>query len=155
LFPVADASTATNTKLRLILLYWLPAIAWTLFILRLSGPSYGFHHSDGRLQTLLQWLHIHIRQETTDMVNGFIRKSGHVVVYWILSLLWFRALRGVSKIMDIRMRWIWTALVICLCVASIDEYHQFHVLGRSGEWHDILLDMIGAGYAQWLIFRIR
>jgi VanZ family protein len=154
LFSVAEPSATKLPLQHLLLRYWLPAIAWTFFIFQLAGPSYGFHQSDGKLQILLHWLHFHIKQETVDMVNGFIRKSGHVAVYWILSLLWFRVLRGVPITIHWDKKWMWTALVICLSVASVDEYHQLYVLGRSGEWHDVLLDMVGAGYAQWILYRM-
>ena len=77
----------------------------------------------------------------------YIRKSGHVVGYAILSVLLFRAWRATWADEDSRKwttRWATIAIVGTLLVASLDEWHQSFLASRTGRWQDVVLDT-GAG----------
>ncbi|OGD83271.1 hypothetical protein A2572_00325 [Candidatus Collierbacteria bacterium RIFOXYD1_FULL_40_9] len=66
------------------------------------------------------------------------KKSGHVFVYFVLTLLWIFALG--SKQLE-------KAILYTLAYAFTDEIHQLFVPGRTGVLTDILFDSLGIGLA--------
>ena len=85
----------------------------------------------------------------------FLRKVGHFVGYFILSLLFFRAWRATLPLTRhakwaihwARIAWMMTTLVACL-----DEWHQAYVPGRGSSVHDVLLDSTAALVAQIVLW---
>lgn len=71
-----------------------------------------------------------------------IRKLGHVTEYTVLTLFWWRALRGLGVTPDNRSA-IVLAVVIALAFSASDEFHQTFVSGRHGTPVDVLIDAIG------------
>ena len=47
------------------------------------------------------------------------------------------------------------SFIICVLYASIDEFHQLFVPGRSGQVTDVLIDLIGVVLGLLLVFLIR
>ena len=87
--------------------------------------------------------------------NFYIRKTGHVVAYFFLSLLLFRAWRATLPVMHAppwSWQWARIALFMTALVASLDEWHQTLLPSRTGSLHDVLLDSAAALAAQLLIF---
>lgn len=70
------------------------------------------------------------------MINNFIRKSAHVFLYFILSIL-------VSNALKYKDKWIIYTTIICLMYAISDEIHQYFVPGRGPHIIDVLIDSIG------------
>src|SRR5579862_5125623 len=97
-------ATPSSRRMQLILL-WLSALAWTWFIFKLSGPNFGFSTSGVILRTVLNWLHLNVTPETEDVLNALIRKCAHFTVYAALSILWFRAIRGLGKEKNWTISW--------------------------------------------------
>ena len=87
-----------------------------------------------------------------------LRKVGHVSEYFVLTLVWWRALRelvsGSSLAAQLR-----GAALISLAYAATDEFHQTFVDRRHGTPVDVLVDAIGIGLAcllvTWLYARRR
>lgn len=52
------------------------------------------------------------------------------------------------------LRWSAIAVALVAVIASLDEWHQSYVPGRTGELRDVGLDLVGATLAQVLI-RVR
>ena len=71
--------------------------------------------------------------------HHFIRKLAHFSEYLILALLWLNALR-LSKV---KKKYL-IAVIICALYAMTDEFHQTFILGRSGEYIDVLIDSSGS-----------
>ena len=73
-----------------------------------------------------------------DLLDAFLKKTGHFSAYAILWTLWYLATgrRGL-------------ALVIAVLYAISDEWHQTMVPGRNGWWLDVLIDSSGALAALW------
>ena len=122
-----SASTATRTPLsaaRLASLLLPPALVMAGIFFLSAQPSSGDHN-------------------TFDLL---VRKLGHVTEYAVLTLCWWRALRGLGAAWNGR-----TAIVLAVAVAlafSIsDEFHQTFVDGRHGTPVDILIDGIGISLA--------
>jgi VanZ family protein len=85
----------------------------------------------------------------------YIRKVGHVVGYFGLSVLLFRAWRVTLHFASPSrwsMQWARISFYMTALVASLDEWHQTYLTSRSGSLHDVLLDSSAALIAQILIF---
>lgn len=136
--------------MRRLLTYWLPPILWAAVILSSSTDSFSSANTGGVLGRIAVWLTGHpLASATLDALNLVVRKCAHVAEYGILGGLMFRAVRGERP--SWRMRWAIAAIVLATSVASIDEIHQTFTLLRTGTWHDVLLDAVGATLAQILI----
>lgn len=81
----------------------------------------------------------------TDLprANGFyleflFKKSGHVISYFILTLLWLKTLgrKNTDK-----------SVLYSLSYSFTDEIHQLFVPGRTGVLTDILFDSLGISLA--------
>lgn len=89
----------------------------------------------------LSWLFRHFSAEQLAIVQFAIRKLGHLVAYFILAILLYRALqltdgRGPAG------NAAWTLALVLIC-ASVDEYHQTLLPSRSGSIYDVMLDGFG------------
>jgi len=83
---------------------------------------------------------------TVFEIHHVIRKCGHFTEYFILSLLVLRGMRAGRG--DARIVWALAAIAIVACYASLDEFHQSFVPGRTPAVADVLLDTIGGICAQ-------
>jgi VanZ family protein len=73
--------------------------------------------------------------------HHYLRKTGHVVGYGMLSLLLLRGWRAtLGRVHTLLLR---TALLSWLgtaCVAALDEWHQSFIPSRTGTVWDVALD---------------
>ncbi len=67
-----------------------------------------------------------------------LKKSGHVISYFVLSLLWLKTLG--TKNSD-------KSILYSLGYAFTDEIHQLFVPGRTGTLTDIIFDSLGISLA--------
>ena len=81
-----------------------------------------------------------------------LRKLGHVTEYAVLTLCWWRALRGLGVSRENRIA-IALAVALALAYAATDEFHQTFVSGRHGTPVDVLIDSIGMTIAATLAAR--
>ena len=93
---------------------------------------------------------------STAILTFLVRKSAHIIAYFILGILMYRALR--INIRRWRTRTVASfALLSCSLYAVTDEIHQLFVPGRSGELRDVMIDsiaaLVGVGLCAWLIRR--
>jgi VanZ family protein len=79
-------------------------------------------------------------------IHHVLRKCGHFTEYFILSILVLRGIRAGRP--DARFGWGLAAIAIVACYASLDEFHQIFVPGRTPAVADVLLDTIGGICAQ-------
>lgn len=101
---------------------WLPAAGWMGLIFYLSSQT------GNELQGMFPFF---------DSLN-----FGHVVAYFVLSLLFYWALfplRGKVKV-DIRL----ISIGLSLLYGISDEWHQSYVPGRMPDALDIVNDVVGA-----------
>jgi len=78
--------------------------------------------------------------------HHYLRKTGHVLGYGILSPLLLRGWKAtLGRFLLLR-----AALLSCLgtvSVAAIDEWHQSYIPSRTGTWRDVALDTVaGVGF---------
>ena len=83
-------------------------------------------------------------EPTYDFV---LRKSAHVTVYVVLTLLVYGALR--PHMARSARAWL-LAMLIAVLYACSDEWHQTFVQGREGTVRDVVIDGIGVMGA-WMV----
>ena len=130
---------------------WWPAIVWAIAI---SGFSTGAFTSENTSRIIIPVLHFlfpHASPETLAFMHHIVRKCAHLTEYFILSLLILRGIRAGEK--GMRLRWALMTILIVAGYASLDEYHQSFVPGRTAAVTDVLIDTTGGTIAQivaWL-----
>ena len=75
-----------------------------------------------------------------------LRKLAHITEYAVLTLCWWRAVRGIGLARDNRTAII-VAVAITLAYSISDEIHQTFVKDRHGTPVDVLIDSIGMALA--------
>jgi VanZ family protein len=136
-----------------VLKAWIAAILWLILIAIESSALLSAHNTSRILYPLLHFL-FGMDWEHFEVWHFFIRKSGHVVGYAILSALLFRAWRATLPAMsDVKWtpRWATIAILGTALVASLDEWHQSFIPSRTGRWQDVVLDTCAGVGAQLLI----
>ena len=79
-------------------------------------------------------------------IHHLVRKCAHFTEYFILSLLVLRGIRAGSR--EVHLRWALLTILIVAAYASLDEFHQRFVPGRTPAVRDVLLDITGGIAAQ-------
>ncbi|MFP4031187.1 MAG: VanZ family protein [Desulfococcaceae bacterium] len=117
----------TGRVLRVALLYWLPVLAYCVFIFLQSGGASPirvllFPHQD---------------------------KVAHFLGYGLLGALFVRAFRGTWP--ETGWRPLWLLGAVCAGLYGLtDEFHQSFVAVRSGDPADFVADLAGSGAGAWL-----
>ncbi len=110
--------------------YWLPTVIWAIVIFSFSSGS----------------------TPTTSQIywqDFIIKKSAHVFVYSILSLLVYRSLKHTTHFP--RPYLLLFALALTVLYAISDEFHQSFIPGRDARFRDIMIDTIGSALALFLL----
>ena len=124
--------------------YWAPPLLWGLAVLVMSGNFGSGANTKYVLRWLLSWFVV-LKPAQLNLINFYVRKTGHLLAYGIMYFLWFRALRQHVDY-EPRRAFLW-ALGFCLIFASMDEGHQWLYPSRGSSIGDVILDMSGAGLA--------
>ena len=117
--------------------FWLPVLAWMLFIFVGSSDLLSAEHTSRFIGPFLRWFAPDVSAATIASIQLIVRKCGHLTEYAILAALLCRALRFSSQ------GW-FGAFGISAIYASLDEFHQSFVSSRTGTRWDVLIDCIGA-----------
>jgi VanZ family protein len=136
-----------------VLKAWIAAVLWLILIAIESSALLSAHNTSRILYPLLHFL-FGMDWEHFEVWHFFIRKSGHVVGYAVLSALLFRAWRATLPAMsDVKWtsRWATIAILGTALVASLDEWHQSFIPSRTGRWQDVVLDTCAGLGAQLII----
>jgi VanZ family protein len=83
-----------------------------------------------------------VSEQARERMTFVVRKTAHATEYAILAVLIAVCLLA----WGVQRAWIVAAVAwACACVyAMTDEYHQRSVVGRAGQWSDVLVDAFGA-----------
>jgi len=126
---------------------WWPAIVWVIIIAFESTDFFSAEHTGSMLYSLLTRFFGNIDFYKFLIFHHYLRKTGHVIGYGMLSLLMLRGWRMTFGRIDTRLlraallSWLGTA-----AVAALDEWHQSYIPSRTGTVWDVLLDSL-AGVA--------
>jgi VanZ family protein len=125
--------------------YW-PVLAWAAAIWAFSTETFSFTHTSRLILPVLHWLFPQASAETLEWMHFVIRKSAHLVEYFIFSLLVLHAIRGERK----GWQWQWGLIAIAVAAgyAAVDELHQAFEPTRGPSLWDVGLDTLGAALAQ-------
>jgi len=102
------------------------------------------------METALRIFLPKISSRELDLIHAMIRKSGHVMEYFTLGLLLFRAFRD-GSIGSWNWRWSFFAGILLALWAAGDEFHQSFVPTRTASVVDVVLDIAGGVLAQFAI----
>ena len=136
-----------------VLKAWIAAILWLIVIAIESSAWLSAHNTSRILYPLLHFL-FGLDYDHFEIWHFYIRKSGHVFGYGLLSILLFRAWRATLPALgDTKwtLRWANIAVLGTALVASLDEWHQSYIPSRTGSVRDVVLDTCAAIGAQILV----
>lgn len=125
---------------------WAAVVIWTLVIFGFSGQDGAASGQlSGRIATALYQLFTGSAPGTAATgyatLHLLVRKTAHMSEYCVLALCWQAALGLVGASPAAGGLGAWFACVLC---ASLDEWRQTFVGGRSGLFTDVLIDAGGA-----------
>jgi hypothetical protein len=101
---------------------WLPVVVWAFMIFRFSSGTVP-------LASSIYWQ------------DFAVKKSGHVILFGVLSVLIYRGLRMES--VD-RKRAAIFAVLLATFYGATDEYHQMFTEGRTSRVRDVFIDSLGS-----------
>lgn len=126
---------------------WWPAAAWVCIIAFESTDFFSSENTSSMLYSLLVRLFGHVDIHSFLIFHHYLRKTGHVVGYGMLSLLLLRGWRAtLGRVPALLLRATLLAWLGTLSVAALDEWHQTFIPSRTGTVWDVLLDSV-AGVA--------
>jgi len=109
------------------------------------------------LYGILTHLFGHIDYHKFDIFHHYLRKTGHVVGYGMLSVLLLRGWR--ATLVRNRVWWwrpSWLSWLGTAFVAAMDEWHQSYIPSRTGSIWDVALDSVaGAAFLLAAYFWLR
>lgn len=129
------------------LIGWILVILWCGVIFFFSAEDRSVSHDrSSRIKETVEKVIVKVIDEKEINVNlrgrleYYVRKTGHLVEYFILAVLvcnalWISGLRGV-KLYSV-------TFYMSVVYASLDEFHQSFVPGRGPQVEDVLLDGVG------------
>jgi VanZ family protein len=130
----------------------------------MSTDVFSSAHTGLWLQRAMHVLHISMKH--FRFLHTVLRKGGHFAGYFVLSVLFFRAWRAslpqrrvLWKSAKVRiaaaplwtLRWSSLAVVASALAAGLDEFHQSFVPSRTASVRDVVLDTMGAIFAQIIV----
>ena len=122
---------------------WWPAIVWIGLIAFESTGFFSSQNTSSALYTLLTRLFGQISFYKFLVFHHYLRKTGHVVGYGMLSLLLLRGWRATLEQDHSQLgrtallSWLGTVFV-----ATMDEWHQRFIPSRTGTVRDAVLDSV-------------
>lgn len=127
---------------------WSLLIVWMAFIFFMSSqPGDVSSKQSNFVVLLLDTLGIDLNSRFGDLSTLIIRKGAHFTEYMILYFLAFNLLR---LYINRKKAYIYS-LFIVFGYACSDEFHQLFVVGRSGQFKDVLIDTSGGIFGSMLV----
>ena len=132
--------------------FWLPVLAWTIFIFIGSTDLISAEHTSRFIGPFLRWFAPDITEATIASIQLVVRKCGHLTEYAVLAGFLYRALRQ-------RREQVMTAAIAAFFIAAIyaalDEFHQSFVASRTASVWDVVIDCLGAAIGLAICSRFR
>jgi VanZ family protein len=138
-----------------ILRAWLLTSLW-LVVIALESTNMGSSDNTGHIFYPVFRLLFHLNPAQFEIWHHLLRKLGHFVGYFTLSVLFFRSWSVSFPSVSTRWcaQWATLAFFSTSLVASIDEWHQTSLPSRTGRLNDVLLDATAGAVAQFAIFLV-
>jgi VanZ family protein len=134
---------------------WLPSAIWLAVIVAESTNLGSSEHTSRILYPIFRFL-FEMDPARFAVWNALLRKTGHFVGYFTLSVLLFRSWRATFPRLSTRwcLQWATLAFLCTSLVAILDEWHQSFLLSRTGTFRDVILDGSAGFVAQITLFAI-
>ncbi|MEW6585165.1 MAG: VanZ family protein [Nitrospirota bacterium] len=126
--------------MKIFLYYYLPVVAWMIFINPLNKELTS-ESTSHFLVPLLRWLFPLAGQSTIELLHITVRKFTHFFNYAFLAFLLFRAFRMGRRTGNPRL--LIAAGVIASLYGGLDEFMQTMIAARTGAFSDWLIDSAG------------
>jgi VanZ family protein len=136
-----------------ILRVWLPSVIW-LAVIAIESTDLGSSAHTGRLLYPIFHFLFGMNMARFSVWHAVIRKAGHFVGYFTLSVLLFRSWRATFPRLSTQwcLQWATVALLSTALVATLDEWHQSFLPSRTSKVSDVILDTIAGLVAQIVLF---
>jgi VanZ family protein len=125
---------------------WWPTLVWAAIISIFSTGAFTSDNTGRIIIPILHWIFPHASQARLELMHHYVRKTAHFTEYFILSMLILRAIRGNRQ--TTKLVWALTTIALVAGYASLDEFHQSFVPGRTAAVTDVLIDTTGGIAAQ-------
>jgi VanZ family protein len=134
---------------------WLPSVMWLAIIATESTNLGSADHTSRILYPIFHFL-FDMDQSQFAGWHVVLRKTGHFVGYFTLSVLLFRSWRASFPRLSTRwcLQWATLAFLGTSLVAILDERHQSSLPSRTGTFRDVILDSSAGLVAQSVLFAI-
>jgi VanZ family protein len=133
---IASSSMMFRTLIFVTLIFWWSLVFWTSS----EGAS-----GDWTKRLLQDWLGLH--GAALEVVNYIVRKTAHVVYYFILSILLLNVLSWTKLHLS---KTVPMCFVLAFLTSAFDEYRQSLTESRSGTSIDLIYDLIGILFAIYI-----
>jgi VanZ family protein len=134
---------------------WLPSAIWLAVIATESTNLGSADHTSRILYPIFRFL-FEMDPARFAVWHAVLRKTGHFVGYFTLSVLLFRSWRASFPRLSTRwcLQWATLAFLCTSLVAIGDEWHQGFLPSRTGTFRDVILDSSAGLVAQLALFAI-
>jgi VanZ family protein len=135
---------------------WLPSAIW-LTVIAVESTNLGSAEHTGRILYPIFHFLFEMDRPRFAVWHALLRKAGHIVGYFTLSVLLFRSWRATFPRLSTRwcLQWATVAFLSTVLVAMLDEWHQSFLSSRTGTFRDVILDSTAGLVAQIALFAIR
>jgi VanZ family protein len=134
---------------------WLPSAFW-LAVIATESTNLGSSDHTGRILYPIFRFLFEMDPVRFGVWHAVLRKTGHFVGYFTLSVLLFRSWRASFPRLSTRwcLQWATLAFLCTSLVAILDEWHQSFLPSRTGTFRDVILDSSAGLAAQLALFAI-
>jgi hypothetical protein len=137
-----DTNLVTASRPNLLRAWW-PAAIWIVIITFESSDLFSSQNTGSMLYALLTRLFGQININDFLIFHHYLRKTGHVVGYGMLSLLLLRGWRAtIGPVQSLLLRAVLLSGLGTSIVAAADEWHQSFIPSRTGTPRDVALDTV-------------
>jgi len=115
----------------------------------MSTEAFSSQNTFSLVEAILGFLFPKFSSHEVGLIHAMIRKAGHLIEYFILGFLLFRAFCGGSTA-SWKWRWSLFAIIGVVLSAVSDEWHQSFVPTRAASVVDVGIDTAGGILAQFV-----
>lgn len=115
-----------------------------------SSSEFSALNTSQIFRPLILWIFPNLSEERVAAIHFLTRKVAHFSEYAVLGILSARAFASSANDF-IQRHWLRVALLLIVCFALLDEFHQSFVPSRTGSIYDSAIDVAG-GLTALLVF---
>jgi VanZ family protein len=151
--PISERQTGkASSSTRQRVWRYGPPLVWMIFISVFSTAEFSSINTSRFIGPFLLWLFPDLSESGLAAIHFLMRKAAHFTEYAILGVLARRAFVTSSNAF-IQRRWFELGLLLIVCYALLDEFHQSFVPSRTASIYDSAIDVAG-GLTALFIFKL-